>query len=130
MFKLIITLLKLVEKRKTNSRTRNQSVKQEEISWSISISVEKIMFNQLIFLFLLCNSFSSCNFNFDLEIHFLNISVYEFEIEERKSFENNEEKRKLINDYFSATKLIVFCVNKFHWSLMVIVFFSPINMLE
>jgi hypothetical protein len=88
------------------------------------------MFNQLIFLFLLCNSFSSCNFNFDLEIHFLNISVYEFEIEERKSFENNEEKRKLINDYFSATKLIVFCVNKFHWSLMVIVFFSPINMLE
>jgi len=125
MFKLIITLLKLVEKRKTNSRTRNQSVKQEEISWSISISVEKIMFNQLIFLFLLCNSFSSCNFNFDLEIHFLNISVYEFEIEERKSFENNEEKRKLINDYFSATKLIVFCVNKFHWSLMVIVFFSP-----
>jgi hypothetical protein len=130
MFKLIITLLKLVEKRKTNSRTRNQSVKQEEISWSISISLEKIMFNQLIFLFLLCNSFSSCNFNFDLEIHFLNISVYEFEIEERKSFENNEEKRKLINDYFSATKLIVFCVNKFHWSLMVIVFFSPINMLE
>jgi len=130
MFKLIITLLKLVEKRKTNSRTRNQSVKQEEISWSISISVEKIMFNQLIFLFLLCNSFSSCNFNFDLEIHFLNISVYEFEIEERKSFENNEEKRKLINDYFSATKLIVFCVNKFHWSLMVIVFFSHINMLE
>jgi hypothetical protein len=130
MFKLIITLLKLVEKRKTNSRTRNQSVKQEEISWSISISVEKIMFNQLIFLFLLCNSFSSCNFNFDLEIHFLNISVYEFEIEERKSFENNEEKRKLINDYFSATKLIVFCVNKFHWSLMVIVFFPPINMLE
>jgi hypothetical protein len=125
MFKLIITLLKLVEKRKTNSRTRNQSVKQEEISWSISISVEKIMFNQLIFLFLLCNSFSSCNFNFDLEIHFLNISVYEFEIEERKSFENNEEKRKLINDYFSATKLIVFCVNKFHWSLMVIVFFFP-----
>jgi hypothetical protein len=123
MFKLIITLLKLVEKRKTNSRTRNQSVKQEEISWSISISLEKIMFNQLIFLFLLCNSFSSCNFNFDLEIHFLNISVYEFEIEERKSFENNEEKRKLINDYFSATKLIVFCVNKFHWSLMVIVFF-------
>jgi hypothetical protein len=125
MFKLIITLLKLVEKRKTNSRTRNQSVKQEEISWSISISLEKIMFNQLIFLFLLCNSFSSCNFNFDLEIHFLNISVYEFEIEERKSFENNEEKRKLINDYFSATKLIVFCVNKFHWSLMVIVFFFP-----
>ena len=123
MFKLIITLLKLVEKRKTNSRTRNQSVKQEEISWSISISLEKIMFNQLIFLFLLCNSFSSCNFNFDLEIHFLNISVYEFEIEERKSFENNEEKRKLIHDYFSATKLIVFCVNKFHWSLMVIVFF-------
>jgi hypothetical protein len=125
MFKLIITLLKLVEKRKKNSRTRNQSVKQEEISWSISISLEKIMFNQLIFLFLLCNSFSSCNFNFDLEIHFLNISVYEFEIEERKSFENNEEKRKLINDYFSATKLIVFCVNKFHWSLMVIVFFFP-----
>jgi len=116
MFKLIITLLKLVEKRKTNSRTRNQSVKQEEISWSISISLEKIMFNQLIFLFLLCNSFSSCNFNFNLEIHFLNISVYEFEKEERKSFENNEEKRKLINNYFSATKLIVFCVNKFHLS--------------
>jgi hypothetical protein len=66
------------------------------------------MFNQLIFFFLLCNFFSFCNFNFDLEIYFLNISVYEFEKEERKSFENNEEKRKLVNDYFSATKFIFF----------------------
>jgi hypothetical protein len=130
MFKLIITLLKLVEKRKTNSRTRNQSVKQEEISWSISISLEKIMFNQLIFLFLLCNSFSSCNFNFDLEIHFLNISVYEFEKKKRKLFENNEEKRKLINDYFSATKLIVFLCQKVSLEFDGNCFFSPINMLE
>jgi hypothetical protein len=117
----MISLLKVVEKWKTNSRTGDQRVKQEEISWSISNSQEKIMFNQP---FLLCNSFSFCNFNFDLKVYFLNISVDEFEKwERRKSLKNNEEKRKLINDYFSATKLIVLGINEFLKSLMVIVFF-------
>jgi hypothetical protein len=128
MFKLMISLLKVVEKWKTNSRTGDQRVKQEEISWSISNSQEKIMFNQP---FLLCNSFSFCNFNFDLKVYFLNISVDEFEKwERRKSLKNNEEKRKLINDYFSATKLIVLGINEFLKSLMVIVFFFSINMLK
>jgi len=128
MFKLMISLLKVVEKWKTNSRTGDQRVKQEEISWSISNSQEKIMFNQP---FLLCNSFSFCNFNFDIKVYFLNISVDEFEKwERRKSLKNNEEKRKLINDYFSATKLIVLGINEFLKSLMVIVFFFSINMLK
>jgi hypothetical protein len=76
MFKLMISLLKVVEKRKKKSRTGDQRVKQEEILWSILNSLEKIMFNQP---FLLCSSFSFCNFNFDLRVYFLNILVDEFE---------------------------------------------------
>jgi hypothetical protein len=47
----MISLLKVVEKRKKKSRTGDQRVKQEEILWSILNSLEKIMFNQPFLLF-------------------------------------------------------------------------------
>lgn len=79
------------------------------------------MFNQPS---LLRSSFSFCNFNFDLKIHFLNISVDEFEKwERRKLLKNNEEERKLMNDHFSTTKFIVLGINEFLKSLMVMGFF-------
>jgi hypothetical protein len=59
-------------------------------------------------------------------INFLNISIFKFERKERKSLENNEVERKsfenengkverkLVNNYFLATKLTVFDVNEFY----------------
>jgi hypothetical protein len=66
----------------------------------------KVMFSQ--------HSFSFCNFNFDLKNYFLNISHLKFEKIERKVPENNEEKRKLVNNHFSTIKPIVFYIKGFY----------------
>jgi hypothetical protein len=51
----------------------------------------KVMFSQ--------HSFSFCNFNFDLKVYFLNILVFKFKKDKKKSLENDGEI-KLVNDQF------------------------------
>jgi len=76
--------------------------------------LEKNYIVHLLLFFLLFSPFSFFNFNFGLKIYYFNISALEFEKRERKLPEINKEKRKLVNDYFSIMKLVVFCVSKIH----------------
>jgi hypothetical protein len=70
MFKLMIDLLKFVKKREKSTKDA-QSIKQREISWTISNLVEKVMSSPRILFFLNFNPFSVFNFNFDYKIIFL-----------------------------------------------------------
>jgi hypothetical protein len=70
MFKLMIDLLKFVKKREKSTKDA-QSIKQREISWTISNLVEKVMSSPRILFFLNFSPFSVFNFNFDYKIIFL-----------------------------------------------------------
>jgi hypothetical protein len=70
MFKLMIDLLKFVKKREKSIKDA-QSIKQREISWTISNLVEKVMSSPRILFFLNFSPFSVFNFNFDYKIIFL-----------------------------------------------------------
>jgi hypothetical protein len=70
MFKLMIDLLKFVKKREKSTKDA-QSIKQREISWTISNLVEKVMSSPCILFFLNFSPFSVFNFNFDYKIIFL-----------------------------------------------------------
>jgi hypothetical protein len=66
----MIDLLKIVKKREKSTKDA-QSIKQREISWTISNLVEKVMSSPRILFFLNFNPFSVFNFNFDYKIIFL-----------------------------------------------------------
>jgi len=70
MFKLMIDLLKFVKKRDKSTKDA-QSIKQREISWTISNLMEKVMSSPLTLFFLNFSPFNVFNFNFDYKIIFL-----------------------------------------------------------